>query len=215
MVTRYGSVRVSPDLRLRTLLSRPTAADGALHPLLFTQWVSCGTIEIRSPVPDIVLKRLAQSSGPGFDSRRACRDGGQRGPGCDALDYDSEVRHYVSAFSQLLEHPWVDASRVFVFGSSLGSTTAPLVARALQAKGVDIAGVAVQGGGALTYYERMLNFDRYYLQRRPEAVPPQDIDEQMRRRALFHAEYLLKGRLPAQIARMVRRWQRWRRTFAA
>ena len=47
-----------------------------------------------------------------------------------------------------------------IYGSSLGSTTAPLVAQ-----GKKVAGIIVQGGGAVTYLERMINFDRLYLER--------------------------------------------------
>ncbi len=88
------------------------------------------------------------------------------GPACEELDYDTELRHYVEAFKKLLGDERIDASRVYVYGSSLGSTTAPLVAAQLEEAGFDIAGIMVQGGGAVTYYERMFNFERIYLERR-------------------------------------------------
>ena len=116
-------------------------------------------------------------------------------------DYDTELAHYVEAFTELLADERIDASRVYVYGSSLGSTTAPLVALELQDAGFDIAGLMVQGGGAVTYYERMLNFDRIYLERRPEDVPPADIHDELLARAKFHYEYLVEGRHPDDVAK--------------
>src|SRR5690349_22103231 len=54
--------------------------------------------------------------------------GDSEGPGCDRLDYDTEVRHYREAFDQLARHPWIDPGRIVIFGSSLGSITAPFIA---------------------------------------------------------------------------------------
>ena len=45
--TRYGSVTVADGTRLRTLTARRAGLTGPLPPLLFTQWVSCGTLEYR------------------------------------------------------------------------------------------------------------------------------------------------------------------------
>jgi len=126
-------------------------------------------------------------------------NGDSLGPACDELDYDTEVAHYVEAFDSLLKDKRLIASKVYIYGASLGSTTAPLVAHALQDKGYNIAGVAIQGGGAETYYQRMLTFDRLYLERRPDDVNPADIHDEMIRRAKFHYEYLTLGRDPDDI----------------
>jgi len=71
----------------------------------------------------------------------------------------------------------------------------------LQKKGYNIEAVVVQGGGALTHLERMINFDRYYLERRPDAVSRAEIHEQMNQRIVFQTEYLVKGRHPDEIAK--------------
>jgi pimeloyl-ACP methyl ester carboxylesterase len=98
-----------------------------------------------------------------------------------------------------------------VFGMSLGSTTAPLVAR-----GQRVAGVIASGGGALTYYERMLAFDRIGFER--GGTRPGDIDGLVRRSAELHAEYLLRGRTPTAIAaerpHLAGHWERIRGTAA-
>ena len=196
----YEVVETRDGARLQSIITLPAGDRSPRHPLLFTQWVSCGPLEYREGSNSReLLAALARDSGLALVRvERTALDGS--GPSCEDLDYDTELAHYIEAFTQLLDDDRIDASRVYVYGSSLGSTTAPLLARHLQAEGFDIAGIMVQGGGAVTYYERMLNFDRIYLERRPDAVTPADIHEQMLLRTKFHYEYLVKSRHPDDVA---------------
>ena len=196
--SHYGMVETSDGAKLRTIITTPDGADAPLHPLLFTQWVSCGSIEFRND--QNILASLARDSGLSLVRVERSSDGDSVGPACDELDYDTEVAHYIEAFTELLSDKRINAEKVYLYGSSLGSTTAPLVGKALQDKGYDIAGVAVQGGGAETYYERMLTFDRLYLERRPDDVDPANIHNELIARAKFHYEYLINDRHPDDIA---------------
>jgi len=63
-----------------------------------------------------------------------------------------------------------------------------------------VAGIVVQGGGALTYVERMINFDRNFLERSGNYAPSQ-IHEEMARRIPFHVEYLLGRKRPLEVER--------------
>ena len=47
VITSYGSVEVEPGVRLRSFITRPEGTEGPLHPILFTQWVSCGSVELK------------------------------------------------------------------------------------------------------------------------------------------------------------------------
>jgi pimeloyl-ACP methyl ester carboxylesterase len=198
----YDAAQVG-GAKLRTITAIPAGARGPLPVLLLTQWVSCGSIEhnARSPWRRAVAEFVRAQKVAYVRVERAS-DGDSEGPACHKLDYDTEVRHYVEAFDAVLSsNKRLDPSRVFIMGSSLGSTTAPLVALALQERGRRVLGVAVQGGGAVTYFERMLNFERFYLERRPDAVKPHEIHDQMMKRIHFLHEYLIKGRSPDEIAR--------------
>jgi pimeloyl-ACP methyl ester carboxylesterase len=202
--SHYRVVEVSDGSRLQSIITLPEAGKGDTsprHPLLFTQWVSCGSLEYREGSNSReLLAALARESGLALVRvERTALEG--TGPSCETLDYDTEVAHYVEAFTQLLDDERIDAERIFIYGSSLGSTTAPLVAAELQNQGLDIAGVMVQGGGGVTYYERMLNFDRIYLERRPDAVAPADIHDELLARAKFQYEYLVEGRHPDEVAK--------------
>jgi hypothetical protein len=172
--TEYGLVRTSEGVRLRTILTRPTGTRGPLPAILLAQWVSCGSLDFGAGRQSL-LRDLAEQSGMVLARVERAGTGDREGPSCDRLDYDTEVRHYREAFDQLARHPWVDGDRIVIFGNSLGATTAPLIG-----EGKKVAGIVVQGGGAVTYLERMINFDRLYLERSGRYRPEQIHEEMVR-----------------------------------
>lgn len=190
---QYGVLRTRDGARLRTIVSRPKGATGPLPALFFTQWVSCGTVETVVPGRE-QLAALMRRSGMAVIRVERAGAGDSRGPACHELDFDTEVRHYGEALDALRAHPWVDPKRVVLYGNSLGAVVAPLVAR-----GRDVAGVLAQGGGALTYEERMVWFDRLNLER--TGVAAAEIDRRMPLHLEFHVDYLLRGLDPDRIAR--------------
>lgn len=194
-------VEVADGSRLAVTISLPEGVTEAIHPLFFTQWVSCGPLDYRQGQSSSeIFRALARKSGLALvQVERSAL--GNSGPSCGDLDYDTEVAHYVDAFTQLLDDERLDGSRIYLYGSSLGSTVAPLVAQQMQRAGHVIAGIMIQGGGAVTYYERMLNFERNYLERRPNDVAAADIQDEILSRAQFHYEYLINGRHPDEIAK--------------
>jgi pimeloyl-ACP methyl ester carboxylesterase len=205
----YGVLRTSDGARLRSLVSRPRGAPAARLPaLFFTQWVSCGSVETLRPGREQIAEVMRRSGWALIRVERAGA-GDSEGPPCHELDYDTELRHYRDALAILSRHPWIDPARIVIWGSSLGSTMAPLLAQ-----GFPVAGMIVQGGGALTYAERMIAFDRLGLER--SGSSPAEIDRAMRQSVLFNAEYLLHRRTPDQILRerpdLAGVWQRMRGT---
>ena len=162
--------------------------------LFLTQWVSCDGIEpLSNDAWGQVIRSIAQRSGAVLLRVDRSSGGDSEGPGCHELDHDTEVSQYRQALDQLTRDPWVDARRIVILGLSLGSTTAPLVAQ-----GRPVAGVVVSGAGGLTYFERLLAFDRLAFERAAEPVA--DIDARMNRHAEFLVEYLLREQSPAEIA---------------
>ena len=191
--TLYGVVRTSDGVRLRSIVTRPAGTRARLPAIFLAQWVSCGSTEFR-PDRDNELKQLATRSGLAFVRIERSGTGDSEGVPCEELDYDTELRHYREAFDQIARHPWIDGKRIVIFGSSLGATLAPLIA-----EGKPVAGILVQGGGAVTYLERMIGFDRLQLER-SGAFRPQQIHAEMLRRIAFHQHYLVGRKTPAQIA---------------
>ena len=197
--TEYGQVSSSEGHRLRTILTRPTGTRGKLPAIMLAQWVSCVSLDFAADRQNL-LRDIAEQSGMVLVRVERAGTGDSEGADCSALDYDTEVRHYREAFDQIAQHDWVDPDGIILFGSSLGATTAPLIAQ-----GKKIAGIVVQGGGAVTYLERMINFDRLYLERSGR-YPPEAIHEEMLKRIPFHVEYLIGGKTPDQIERERPEW---------
>jgi pimeloyl-ACP methyl ester carboxylesterase len=192
--TEYGEFRTSEGIRLRTILTRPAGTGERLPAILLAQWVSCGSLDFAGDSQS-QLRQIAARSGMVLVRIERSGTGDSEGPSCSTLDYDTEVRNYREAFDHIAKHIWVDPSKIIIFGNSLGATTAPLIA-----EGKSVAGVVVQGGGALTYLERMIHFDRIYLERSGKYSPAQ-IQEEMTRRIPFHVEYLVNGNTPGEIER--------------
>ncbi len=76
----------------------------------------------------------------------------------------------------------------------MGGNYAPLVAA-----GEKLAGVMIWGGGAKSWFERMLGFER--RAKELGAVPAAELDSYMRLLQRFFLAYLLDGKDPATIAR--------------
>lgn len=197
--SHYGTVDVSSGASLQTIVATADGDAAPRYPLLFTQWVSCGSLAYREGSNSReILAALARESGLALV--RVERSALAGGPACAELDFDTELAHYVDAFTALLESPPIDSSRVFVYGSSLGSNTAALLARELERRGFTLGGVIVSGGGGVTYLERMLAFERHYLERRPGDVSPAARHQEFLDRARFHYEYLVNRRHPDAVA---------------
>lgn len=200
MDSHYGVAEMQDGARLRTIISRPSGSQGPSPALFFVQWVSCGSLEYNpNSTSRQLLIETARLSNRTLVRVERASNGDSQGPRCHELDYDTELEHYVQAFRQLLSSPHIDREDVVLMGSSLGSTLAPLIAVRMQNEGVSWAGVAIQGGGAVSYLERMLNFERIYLER-SEKFQPSEIQSQFYSRLRFYAAYFLDGRSPDDIA---------------
>lgn len=199
----YSSVKVAPEQSLRSIISFPDDKTKA-NPrpaIFFVQWVSCGSIEYQanSPSREVFALLIKQTQRALIRVERPS-DGDSQGPACHQLDYNTELENYYQAYLQLSKDPRIDSNKIVIYGSSLGSTMAPLLAEKLVDAGIKVQGIMIQGGGAVTYLERMLAFERIYLERRPQ-VAVNSIHQQMLDRIQFQVEYLKKGRHPNQIAK--------------
>jgi len=194
--TEYGELLPGDGSRLRTIVTRPKNSTGRLPAVLFVQWLSCDSIELAPDAKDgwsVMLRRLITESGMLWQRTEKSGVGESKGTPCAQLDYETELAHHRAALRQLQARPDVDPRRIVVYGASMGSNYAPLVA-----SGQNVAGVVVWGGGAQTWFERMLRFERNALELGD--TDPQALAGEVNARAQYFARYLLKGETPAQIA---------------
>lgn len=140
----------------------------------------------------MVYKAAAERSGMAMIRVERSANGDSEGPPCHLLDMDTEIDHYNQAYAELTRHPWVDAERIVLMGNSLGTKTVPLVAQ-----GKTIAGVIVSSGGGLSYFERMINFDRHALSH--EDRDPTEAHDILMAQMPFQVMYLLEGMTPEEI----------------
>lgn len=204
--SEYGVVDISDSVRLRSIVSYPSGTKKSLPTVFFVQWVSCGSLEFNpKSTSGRVQANLIKKADRTLIRVERSASGDSQGPACHELDYDTELEHYYRAFLTLRQHPKVDPNNIVIYGSSLGSTIAPLLAEKLLDKGLNIAGVMVQGGGTLTYFERMLNFERIFLERQKNAegkhFKPAEIHSKFLKRSVFFTEYLINGRHPDLVAK--------------
>lgn len=188
--TEYGIVRAANGSQLRAILTRPEDSRDKLPAVFFVQEVSCETVEFQGPSR---LREMASRLGMVLIRIDRAGTGDSEGPGCDKLDYDTEVADYRAAFDQIARHSWIDPERIVIYGSSLGSTVAPLVAQDRR-----VVGIVVQGGGAVTYLERMIGFDRLNLERSGK-YRTDEVRGEMLRRIRFQTHYLLEKKTPAEV----------------
>jgi pimeloyl-ACP methyl ester carboxylesterase len=189
--TQFGELKTPEGYRLRTITTRPEGASAKLPAVYFVHWLSCDTVELGKTV-----------DGWGQMMRAVVRDAGmvvmrtdKAGVGdCAALDYETELKHHRLGLATLLAHPWVDPERVIVYGASMGANMAPLIAA-----GQKVKAVAVWGGGAQSWFERQLGFERRALELGGKSGA--EIDVRMRTLSRLYAAFLLDGLTPAEITR--------------
>lgn len=194
--TEYGVLTTPDGARLRTIVTKPTDTPDRLPAVLFLQWLSCDTIELNDAAGagwQVMMRRLLMESNMLWLRVEKAGVGDSQGPACAALDYETELAHHRAAFDHLRKRSDVDPQRIVVYGASMGTTYAPLVAA-----GQDVAGVVVWGGGGHTWFERMLRFERNALALR--GGDPQALMPELNARARYFARYLLNGESPAAIA---------------
>ncbi|MGH7724965.1 MAG: alpha/beta hydrolase [Candidatus Eiseniibacteriota bacterium] len=190
-----GALRTKDGTRLRTFVTRPAGTRQQLPGILFVQWLSCDSIELPESADDgwsRMLKRVARESGLVM-MRTEKRGVGDSEGTCSTLDYLTELSDHRDALAHLARSGFVDPRRIVVFGASMGSNFAPLVAA-----DQPVAGVVTWGGGARTWFERMMAFERN--RREHSDLPADQINREMKEVEAFLHAYLVEGRSPKRIA---------------
>jgi pimeloyl-ACP methyl ester carboxylesterase len=191
----YGSLHAGDGVRLRTILTKPA---GVERPpvILFVQWLSCDTVEVRADRDNgwlQMMRGMVRDSGWAVMRMDKRGVGDSEGGPCAELDYETELADHRAAMAALAERTDVDTTRIVVFGARMGSRMASQVA----ADAPGVIGVLGWGGGSKTWFERMQAFDRNALEL--GGTDAAEIATRMREHQAFYAQYLLKGMDPPAI----------------
>lgn len=151
LVTEYGMVQ-TPVATLRSIYTLPK--DGKKHPaVLFITGVSCYSVDFGLDTSRTELSLLRGFSRNGFVTMRIDRPGLGDSKGnisCMMDDLYGEASHFKAALAALKKHPAVDSNRIYLFGHSMGSVFAPMIAA-----GSNIKGIITYGGLGRPFIEYM------------------------------------------------------------
>ena len=141
VTTLYGSVRVDGTLR-RTLLTLPQNVNSRLPAVLVLGGIGCYTIDAAANPQDAYMRLTHDLTRAGFVTMRIEKSGvgDSQGPPCPGVDFAAEQRGYAAALDALRHDPHVNASRVYLFGHSIGSIQAAQLALAQPVAGIIVTG---------------------------------------------------------------------------
>lgn len=157
--TIYDSITSDYGIRQRTIITRPESiTPDAPGPAIFVlQGLSCSSIEAtpgrRSNYIRILTDLVDQS---GMVVMRVEKPGmGDSQGNCSQTDFGTELNGYETALKKLQSLPYVDASRILVYGNSMGSALAPYFANKF-----GLNAVISDGTYYRTWFEHMLEIER-------------------------------------------------------
>lgn len=176
---------------LRTIVHRPSNIDKA-PAVFYIQDFDCGSIDFSkdslSPTKQLVdgwVKAgyaVVRVEKPGVGESAGTKD-------CARLDYQEELAAFQNAFRFTQKLPFVDSSKVFIFGHSIGGTAVPIVALKARLKP---RGVMVYGTVVKPWFEYMLDVFRKQPLLYKESLLPSDVNARMMTPLLY--EWLVQGR---------------------
>lgn len=145
---RYGCVEAA-GARLRTIETCPRAEGEERHPaVLFLQGIGASSVDFGA-TPAAPWCRLVHGwARAGFATMRVDKRGVGDSEGDVNADFEEELEGARAALGALVTRPFVDASRIFVFGHSVGGMAAPLLARSAPGP---LRGVIVHGTSAMPW----------------------------------------------------------------
>ncbi len=171
----YTAVRAPGGTR-RVLLAHPR--DGARHAtVLLVGGIGCYSID--QPTGPFAYRDLMYHlTRRGFTTIRVEKAGvgdSEGGP-CAQTDFETELAGYAAALRAARSSPWVDPTRIVIFGHSIGGIGAPLLAAA-DSGGPPVRGVVVLSTYGIGWYEYELANLRRQL--RLQHLPPDSIERTM------------------------------------
>jgi alpha-beta hydrolase superfamily lysophospholipase len=132
----YGEVSTSGGVR-RTILTKPR--DSRRHPaVVLIGGIGCYSVDQPLNPGDAYRTLLESFTRRGFVTLRVEKSGmgDSTGEACATVNLDTEVKGLVAGLRQLKQQAFVDPTRVFIFGHSIGGVTGPLVASQERVRGL-------------------------------------------------------------------------------
>ncbi|MEZ0325676.1 MAG: alpha/beta fold hydrolase [Fimbriimonas sp.] len=186
----YDSV-VSNGNRIRTFVSKPKA-EGKRPVMFWIQGISASSVDSPLTSQNIVSKVLKSFSDDGWVTVRVEKTGVGDSEGGPALKvgFDEEADIYRQTLKTLDKYPFVDRSRVYIFGHSMGGCHAPIVASETPVKGIITYGTVSD-----SWLEWQIKAARW--QSLLGGADPEEVDKLVRQTVtLYNALYTEKKSIP-------------------
>jgi pimeloyl-ACP methyl ester carboxylesterase len=154
----YETVVSGKGQKIRTIITRPSSASDKLPAIFLVGGLSCSSIELYPGRPiqgwTQVLSDLVTKSG--MVLMRVEKPGvGDSNGACGESNFEQDMAAFESAFNSLLLKPYVDSTQVIIYGSSMGSAIAPVLANEFS-----VAGIISDGTFVKSWFEHMLEIER-------------------------------------------------------
>jgi pimeloyl-ACP methyl ester carboxylesterase len=189
----YDSVTAPDGKRLRTIITKPHAANGKLPVIFVAGWLSCDSVEAPASTKDatgLVFQGLARL--PQFSLFRVDKEGvGDSDGVCAETDFEAELAGYRAAFRALKNYEFIDTNRVFILGISNGGGFAPLVPES-ETEQAQVRGYISVGGWVKTWFEHMLEIERRRFGLMGKS--PGEVTERIKRAVPLYYDWLIKSR---------------------
>lgn len=155
--TYYESVTSDYGIRQRTIVTHPTNMPGRIPAIVLIQGLSCSTVEKYPGRENNWVRQInAVVENSGMVVMRVDKPGvGDSEGDCSETDFLTELSGYRAAIRSLKAKPYVDTTRIVVYGASMGSALAPFLANEF-----DLTGVISDGTFFKSWFEHMLEIER-------------------------------------------------------
>lgn len=180
---------------LRTIIHVPKGKTGKLPTVFYLQGYPCSSQEFPPNSPSALKRALDDWVKAGYVVYRVERPNmgdSKTTKDCRDTDYQEELAGNIAAYKKLLTYDFVDTSNIFLFGHSLGSVTAPLLAETFQPKGIIVYGVVLR-----SWFEYFI--DIYRIQTTYNGVSRVDAERLARDLIPILYEWLENGKSPDEI----------------
>lgn len=172
---------VSNGNRIRTIISKPKKA--GRHPVFYwMQGINTGSVDFPLTTQNYMAPILKAFSDDGFVTVRVEKTGvgdSEGGP-ANSVAFNEENDIYLQALKSFDKYDFIDRSKVFVFGHSMGGCHAPIIGAQLPIKGIITYGTVSD-----SWLEWQIKADRW--QSILGGADPVQVDKDVRKTVTFYS----------------------------